>query len=141
MTSTAPMICSPVYLRKKLRGFKITTPDGFVYKFGFYGQTYNSNADNSPVEKSTDFFAQGYNYKGFDSWYLREVESPDKKNTVFYEYGKLQNVWAPIVSLSKSITMDQFDIPDHSSKQVSDMYSGSLFSLFILQKSKRVMRK
>ncbi len=83
----------------KIRGFRITTPDGTAYEFGLWNRPQTAN---QPIEFSLDFFQQFDFNDIWDSWYLASIKSPEGRRVDFqYTAGD------PIASFGQTTAMNK----------------------------------
>lgn len=86
-----------------ISGFKITTPDGFIYEFGI--RESENQTDSSPIEGSTDFFSQIFAGEDWNTWYLRSITSPLGNSILFNYISTNEN--SPIVHFNRVIAYDK----------------------------------
>ena len=86
----------------KIRGFKITTPDGVQYEFGLWNR--HQDLAHMPIEGSIDFFQEFYMGETWDSWYLVRITSPNETDVIDLEYNTSPN---PIASFGKTLSFNK----------------------------------
>ncbi|MCR9252379.1 MAG: choice-of-anchor D domain-containing protein [bacterium] len=84
----------------RIRGFKITTPDGVQYEFGMWNRPQTAN---SAIEASSDFFQEFYMSETWDTWYLVRMTGPNGDDVIDFSYIRTH----PIASFGRTIAMEK----------------------------------
>jgi YD repeat-containing protein len=137
----------------KVKGFRITTPDGVQYEFGNWN-TDQTKFANLAIEASVNFFQEGYFGENWNTWYLKRIVSASGADQIrfTYEPGYVSvgsGVWkaTAVASFTRTISFDKkqgtgerfglfgiFGPVSASSKQISNRYDGQLIYAMYLTK-------